>query len=561
MTQSSPFTRADTSKQRADDLIAWLRDYAEHHINSRLIDERRTIPPYIVLDFGNRGLLGMHMSPTDGGAGLNHCDTMRVTEQLGAIDPTLATFIFNHNFLGIRPIQKFATESTKAELLPRLTTGRELASFALTEPGAGSNPRALATQALSNGPDSWLLRGSKIWTGSASWAGVINIFARHPETGQISGFAVRRGTPGLRMGPEALTMGMRGMVQNKIHLDDVPVGVDDLLGEAENGMNIAQDAMTYARLMLAASSIGGMKRFAQLMLRYTTRRTVSTGNLFDNPVTLAKFSGLIAATTALQTLMRQIGFLLDGGKSIPNEISAVAKIVGSEFCWQAADTLVQCLGGRGYIETNIAPQFLRDVRALRIYEGPTETLTMLVGASLVNGSEEMYRFFSLCLDVPHITDRLRTTVNELKDAHSLMTQTTPQSPTDQQWLYLLVGEVAIYGTLLAALESILDATEAIEQAIMWTEHHYDRTVSDALSTPLHVSRFLDRTSITNHITSFATTIGDIEQSLADEDQELDELLRRNVDRKTNVLANGEYSTNGIATAVIEPLIANKYIGV
>lgn len=148
MTQSSPFTRAETSKQRADDLIAWLRDYAEHHINSRLIDKRRTIPPYIVLDFGNRGLLGLQMSPTDGGAGLNHDDTMRLIEQAGAIDLTLATFFSNHNFWGLHPIQKFATESTKSDWLPRLVTGRQLAGFALTEPEARSNPRALATQAL-----------------------------------------------------------------------------------------------------------------------------------------------------------------------------------------------------------------------------------------------------------------------------------------------------------------------------------------------------------------------------------------------------------------------------
>ena len=172
MAQSASFMSAETSKQRADDLIAWLRDYGENYINSRLIDERRTIPPYIVLDFGNRGLLGVCVPLAYGGAGFNNRDTVRIAEQMGAIDQTLSTFVANHNILGSRPIQNFAAESVKADLLPRLATGRELAGFALTEPGAGSNPRALATQAMNNGDRGWLLRGAKSWTGSAAWSGL-----------------------------------------------------------------------------------------------------------------------------------------------------------------------------------------------------------------------------------------------------------------------------------------------------------------------------------------------------------------------------------------------------
>ena len=111
---------AETSRRRADELIGWLRGYAADRINSRLIDERRCIPPYIILDFGNRGLLGMQVPEAYGGLGLRHVDHLRVLEQLGAIDLTLALVVFIHGTNGIRPIQYYATPALREEMLPRL---------------------------------------------------------------------------------------------------------------------------------------------------------------------------------------------------------------------------------------------------------------------------------------------------------------------------------------------------------------------------------------------------------------------------------------------------------
>ncbi|MEM6404379.1 MAG: acyl-CoA dehydrogenase family protein, partial [Cyanobacteria bacterium P01_D01_bin.116] len=348
-----------TSKSRADNLIEWLRSYAGERINSRLIDERRCIPPYIVLDFGNRGLLGMQVPPEYGGIGLNNRDTLRIFEQLAAIDLTLASFVGVHHALGTRPILNYASESVRQELLPLIATGRELAGFAITEAVAGSNPRAIATTAL---PDSqgWRLNGQKSWIGHGSWAGTINVFAQmldanHQPIG-ISGFVVRQGTFGLRQGPEALTMGMRGMVQNSIYLEDVPVTASNLLGEQGSGIEVAQDAMMFGRLGLGVMSLGAMKRCAQLMLRYSQRRLISTGRLLDNSVTLVRLNNLTLAITALETLVFTIADLLDRGEYIPEEAYTACKTSGPEFLGEAADQLVQLLGGRGYIETNIAPQ-------------------------------------------------------------------------------------------------------------------------------------------------------------------------------------------------------------
>jgi alkylation response protein AidB-like acyl-CoA dehydrogenase/acyl carrier protein len=523
-----------SSHALSDSLIQWLRSYANEQINSRLIDERRCIPPYVVLDFGNQGLLGMQVPPEYGGLGLNHVDTMRVLEQLGAIDPTLSLFVGLNNILGIRPILNYGTQTAKEELLPPLATGRELAAFALTEPGAGSNPQAIASRAISHPHGGWLLRGTKIWSGSAAWAGVINVFVQH-QNGEgkfrgISGFAVRKGSKGLRQGPEALTMGMRGMVQNTVYLNDVPVSAAQLLGEPGAGMKVAQDAMMYGRLAIAAASVGGMKRCAQLMLRYSSRRSVSTGRLLDNPVVLTRLNGLTAAITAVEVLVTSLAQLLDRGYVIPVEAYTVCKTAAPEFYWQAADNLVQFLGGRGYIETNMAPQILRDARVLRIFEGPTETLNMFLGSRVINQSEDLQQFLCQTLGTPEVYQHLMAAAQQICDRCTHSQSPFSDLVTAKRWASILTGEIATFAILLGVLQAraARSNSESLCRAIAWTQKNFDQKLAQALSkTPDEL--VISNAEVTAAlITDYEATIGDLEQTLAGEDNELDELLKKSL---------------------------------
>lgn len=519
------------SKSCADELIDWLRSYANKRINSRQIDERHCIPPHIVLDFGNRGLFGLQVPPEYGGIGLNNKDTLRVVEQLGAIDQTLTLFVGNHNVLGVRPIMKYASKTVREQLLPQLATGREIAAYALTEPGAGSNPRAISTKAIPNPNGDWLLKGAKIWSGSAAWSSVINIFVQHLDTnGQsigISGFVVPQGAKGLRQGSEALTMGMRGMVQNAVFLDEVLVNSEQLLGEAGAGMKVAQDAMMHGRLVLAAGCIGGMKRCAQLMLRYSKRRLVSTGNLLNNPVTLVRLSDLTAAIIALETLVFTIGELLDREVAIPEEVYAACKTSGPEFFWQAADQLVQLLGGRGYIETNIASQILRDARVFRIFEGPTETLNMFLGSRVINKGEELYKFLCKNLDAPEIAQLLKTSAEQISEHFTSLKSSSFERYDVIRWAYVRTGELTTLAILLAAVcgANKRNDTESLRRALDWTKLQFEQKLRNILSgTPgeLVVS---NADAITAQIFDYATKIGNLEQTSAGEDHKLDELLR------------------------------------
>ncbi|MEM9508975.1 MAG: acyl-CoA dehydrogenase family protein, partial [Cyanobacteria bacterium P01_E01_bin.35] len=579
--------QSEVNSEKVQFIIDWLRGYAEENVNSQLIDERRCIPPYIVLDFGNQGLLGMQVPQEYGGLGLNNYETMQILEQLGAIDTTLCLFVGLNNILGIRPILNYGSEELKQELLPILATGRELAAFALTEKGAGSNPQAISSKAIASGEHGWNIEGEKIWSGSAAWAGVTNVFVQHEDINGshrgISAFAVRRGTPGLRQGKEALTMGMKGMVQNTVYFDNVPVDLEQLLGKPGKGMEVAQDAMMYGRLAISFSCLGGMKRCAQLMLRYTSRRQVSTGRLLDNPVILNRLGELTAQIAAVECLVTQIAELLDEGVVIPVELYAACKTSAPEFYWQAADSLVQFLGGRGYIETNIAPQILRDARVLRIFEGPTETLNMFLGSRIVNcnnlaqsgqtprrrkaqtkaqprkGRRDQRRFgrqpCAACnADQDRRKDAKKNTKNEIENLDRELAvfmqdtfnaadvyeelekviarinkhfQDNPvfdKSIDNKRWIYSLVGEVATCAILLAATKHSYqqNPTQELKRAVSWAELQFEEEIAKAIASHELVTQEADATR--DLIKSYENAIGDIQQNLAGEDREVDELL-------------------------------------
>ena len=215
---------SEGSSARADAAIAWLRDYAARRLDSRLADERRSLAPHVLLDFGARGLLGLQAPRACGGLALATGDLVRVMAQLAAIDLTLVTLVGVHNGLGLRPLLRFAPEPLRAHWLPALASGRQLAAFALSEPQAGSNPRAIGTRA-ERVDGGWRLDGEKHLIGLASWAGVLTVFARAFDTaGRALGtvaLLVPADAPGLRLGPEALTMGMRAMPQSAVHFAGV----------------------------------------------------------------------------------------------------------------------------------------------------------------------------------------------------------------------------------------------------------------------------------------------------------------------------------------------------
>jgi alkylation response protein AidB-like acyl-CoA dehydrogenase len=526
----SPMTAADVSRKRADELIGWLRHYAEERIDSRLQDERRCVPPYVILDLGNRGILGMQIPEEFGGLALRTSDFMRVMEQLAAIDLSLASIVFIHNANGIRPIVGYATPAMREELLPSLAKGRELSAFCLTEPVAGSNLPGLATVAVPDGQGGWRLRGAKRWNGSG-WAGVVSVFARTAgeggRLGHVTGFVVRQGTPGVRVGPESLTMGVRSIMQNSIFFDDVAVRPVQVLGEVGKGMEVADEALLVARLCMGAMSLGAMKRCATLMHRYATRRVVSTGRLLDSPITQDVFSRLTIKITLVQALVDRLVEVMDEGEYPPEEACMMAKILASDSLWEAADDLVETLGGRGYMENNIAPQIMRDCRMLRIGEGANELMTLSVGRRVFH-SETLHAFLRDRLGCPELTDRLKDASQRIQ--HRCLSPGAPFADRSAalSWAFNLVGRVSIKGVVMAAARATARRTPSplLQSAAAWAELQFETALAEALRGTTTESFLMGAGELTRVIAGYSGAIGDIEQAPPGIEEALDPLLRR-----------------------------------
>ncbi|MFJ8792203.1 acyl-CoA dehydrogenase family protein [Streptomyces sp. NPDC102462] len=373
----------EVSSRRARDQIAWLRDYGSRRVNSFLIDERRCIPPHIVQDFGINGLFGPLIEEEYAGTALRFRDMFRVFEQLMAIDTGLGTWMTTSLFPGTRSLSVWATDEVKQEWLPLLATGRTLAAYAQTEPGAGSDFSQLSTTARPGpGGGGWLLNGDKHWIGNGTWAGISTVLARtqtrHTARSSLIALAVPTADRGVFPGEEHASFGQRGMVQSRMRFTDVEVPDRHVLADGD-GRGVAMDSMCASRLALSAFALGALKRIAQLSLRFAGRRTTSGMTLKDRAVTRGWLADTVARTDILEALVYDLADRLDAGQTVGLEPLIAAKVLGGEWAVQAADRLMQLLGGRGYDEANTAARMYRDLRVYRIFEGPTEALCDFLG--------------------------------------------------------------------------------------------------------------------------------------------------------------------------------------
>jgi acyl-CoA synthetase (AMP-forming)/AMP-acid ligase II/alkylation response protein AidB-like acyl-CoA dehydrogenase/acyl carrier protein len=528
-----PLAARAGSRADADSMIHWLRRYAERRLNSRVMDERRTIAPNVVLDLGNAGFFGLQVPRSFGGKELATVDLMRVLEQLAAVDMTVATMVGVHNGLGTRPLLRFGSETQHARLLPLLASGRKLGAFALTEPNAGSNPMALQATAI-RVAGGWRVQAEKQWIGLASWAGLITLFAKASSAdgtplGMIA-LLVDADNDGLVQGPESLTMGMRGMVQNTLFLHDAFVPDEAVLLAPGDGMDVAHDAMLFSRLGIGAICVGAMKRCAQLIVRYTSRRKIVSGLLAESAISVVRLQQLIASITACEALVYEIANEIDRGHAPPAEIYMACKAAATEAMGDAADLLVQALGGRGYIESNGAPQILRDARVLRILEGPTETLYAHLGASLSKPASTICAFLKETLQRPVLATELESTVARVSEMSDGAARLFGSRTMARQWIDWRLGDLAAGALLLGAVERMQqhdnDNGLGVSNAVVWARRRFN-VLAQTLLTELAAQRpYSSPADLADLVAGYDNAIGDIEQGLAGEDREPNALLLR-----------------------------------
>lgn len=521
------------SKKTADHLIQWLRQYSITHLDPYLADEQRNFPPHVFLDLGNQGFFGLHVSRKYGGLELKTTDMLRVIEQLAAIDLTLATLVIE-SIQGAHTLENYATESMKSRYLNQLANGRIFTAGAMTESSAGSNPRAIKSTATPNHQNGWTLRGSKRWVGMGASAEIIAMyvheFDQHNQWIGMSSFLVPKDAPGLQIGPESTTMGLRGFAKHTLYMNQIHVSPEQRLGKPGCGMEIAQDNMMFIRLCLAAASLGAMKKCAQLLVRYAERRTITTGKLIDNPVILMRISEMTAMIDTLSYFITYIAEHHDKPDThLPEEAFVIAKILGSECLNWATDTLVQTLGARGYEETNGVAKLFRDARVFRIFEGPTEALNMYVGSRVLTKNVHIENFIDETLHQSDLFAEMKLSIKTLQqhyqhDKSDIFTKTFSL----QYWTQSVVGEIMSYGFVALVLTHLTqqDSSQRLNRALTWVNQYYADTVRKMFRPAPAEKVLLQSAQAHEFVAHYIDSIGNIESPRAMVDNSIDSLLRR-----------------------------------
>ena len=540
----------DRVQTTAEELIAWLREYAGSRINSQLMDQRRSVPPHIVLDFGNRGLFGLQVPKSYGGLELSYQSTTKILEQLAAIDVSLATLVFLSNTNGLRPIVNFGSKETKSQLLPGLAAGRQLAAFALSEPCAGSNIGAIETKAIRQGQNNWQITGDKRWNGSA-WADVVTVIAREFDTNGeslgISAFLVRQGTSGVTIGEEALTLGLRGIVQNSLHLQQVNVNEQSRLGATGSGLEVVHDALSVGRVYTAAVCAGGMKRTVQLLARYAKARKISSGTLLNHPHTHFQLSEITAKIEFVEQFVHYLTSQLDAhqGEDNWNEIRPLlmmaAKVLATDFFNQTTAWSVQLLGGRGYMENNEAARLLRDAKSLSIGEGPNESLLSYLGQPK---NVALLIQWLASLGSADVSNRLTEACEAIK-TRCEHRQDLSQGQR-RLWSEYLSGQISIHSVAAAIVTSACLPSEGNQRLIDWCQLRLEQTIRESTLLAESGTYMRPLASINDALDRFAVDIGDVQQRLPGEDQALDPLLRADQIVKNSDSSPSEHEkSNGI----------------
>jgi alkylation response protein AidB-like acyl-CoA dehydrogenase len=520
------------SRERGDRLIAWLRDWAERRLDSRLIDERRSIPPHVGMDLGRHGAFGIQVEEKWGGLALRSREVSRILEQAAAIDLGIGTWMLTSLFPGVRPIATFARDELRNQVLPLLASGRMLAGYAQTEPGAGTHFPAMTASAVARPDGGWSLRGQKVWIGNSHWAGVLTVMAHEvgPDGRKrgLTALAVDVDAPGVELGGEILSLGMRGMVQGEVSFHDVRVPPERLLGEREKGLEVGVDSMCWSRFAIAATCVGAIKRAGQRMLRFAGRRQIATGRLLDHPVLRATFGETAAQATVMDALLGRVARSLDEGRGVSVDLFAICKVAGSEFAWQAADRLVQVLGSRGYDEANGASQLLRDARVTRIFEGTSEALLAYVGQQALVAGSDVYAFLREELAADAVADRLSETVAALRGRRGFAGAADAEAP--RSWVVALAGHAAVWAVLAAVAAAELARTPGQpggSEAAEWAQLGFAEACARASAGGGPSERAIVGPAAAEAIAAgWATSIGDVEQRASGERRGLDPMFGR-----------------------------------
>ncbi|MBL1074908.1 acyl-CoA dehydrogenase family protein [Nocardia sp. 2] len=367
----------ETARAFADELLA---------PNALEWDEQKHFPVDVLRKAGELGLGGIYVNEDVGGSELRRLDAVRIFEQLSTGCPAIAAYISIHN-MATWMIDSYGDAAQRNRWLPGLTSMDLLASYALTEPGVGSDAAALSTRAVRDGDD-YLLTGVKQFISGAGSTDVYVLMARTGDDGArgISAFIVPADTPGLSFGANERKMGWNAQPTRQVILDNARVPAANLLGGEGNGFRIAMNGLNGGRLNIAACSLGGAQFALDKAVAYLAERRAFGARLLDNAALQFELADMRTSLEASRTLLWRAAAALDADAPDKVELCAMAKRFTTDAGFEVANKALQLHGGYGYLAEYGVEKIVRDLRVHQILEGTNEIMRVVVARSVVGAA-------------------------------------------------------------------------------------------------------------------------------------------------------------------------------
>jgi len=372
-----------------------LLDSVSRFVRERLVPaeeavaESDVIPPQIIEEMKHLGLFGLTIPEAYGGLELTMEEEARVMMELGKTSPAFRSVIGTTVGIGSQGILIDGTTEQKERYLPKLATGELVASFALTEPDAGSDAASLRTSAIRDG-DHYVVNGTKRYITNAPQADIFTLMARTDPAikgaAGVSAFVVDAKSPGIALGKIDKKMGQRGAHTCDVIFENCRVPAANLIGLKEGkGFKTAMKVLEKGRIHIAAVCVGAAQRILDDTLRYAMDRRQFGQAIAQFQLVQAMLADSKTEVYAAQCMVLDAARRRDSGQNVSTEASCT-KLFASEMVGRVADRGVQVFGGAGYLSEYGIERFYRDVRLFRLYEGTSQIQQLVIARNMIKAA-------------------------------------------------------------------------------------------------------------------------------------------------------------------------------
>ena len=347
-------------------------------------DEEKHFPVDVLREAAALGMAGIYIRDDIGGTGLTRFDAALIFEALAQGCPCVAAYLSIHNMCAFM-IDAFGSPAQRERFLPPLLTMERLASYCLTEPGAGSDAAALKTRAARDG-DHYVLNGQKQFISGAGNADdfyVVMVRTGEEGPGGISTLMVEGGTPGLKFGVNEKKMGWNAQPTRAVIFEDCRVPVANRLGPEGIGFKIAMAGLDGGRLNIGACSLGGAQAALDKALAYMKERRAFGKRLDEFQALQFRLADMATELEAARTLLWRAAANLDAKTADATMLCAMAKRFATDAGFKVANEALQLHGGYGYLFDYGLEKLVRDLRVHQILEGTNEIMRLIIARSLL----------------------------------------------------------------------------------------------------------------------------------------------------------------------------------